>query len=230
MSQRLLLKKCCCGPTFTPGEDCEHCPTGQTPAGWTATVASMSLCPCSWISWEWFHPGFGTNRFTFWAFDLSGVDVNGTFCLQQCADDPCLWDSDWVSVTVTGTAKMWEGGNDSDGLESLPENKCDGTPVRTSTTASVRWVLRIYNVGLTVFAELTGILNCGAGWLDVIFYRGTSLGCGDDQEPADSNGCYTGTQEDQPSLDWSRCGSVATAGFFVGHDGGSVVLTKGCGA
>jgi hypothetical protein len=187
----------------------------------------MSLC-CSWWYWS---PWYG---YDFVAFDLTGIDPNGTFCLYQCAYESCLWDSG--SIPWTGTIKKFEG----NGLPSLPANKCGGTPdwTVTSTEGSPAiWIRWIRNMNPSYgFTGLVGIIESTRGAL--IFYRATP-DCSDNQEFSPTSDCFAdlwSAQNGSTLQKWAWCRGApyedvgtSSSTHFVGHDGGTVALVKGCG-
>jgi hypothetical protein len=226
------LHKCCC-TSYTPSEnECTVCPEGQTPTEWELTVAGMSLC-CSWWYWENNYGG-GIIRYDFVAFDLTGIDPNGTFCLYQCAYESCLWDSG--PIPWTGTIKKFEG----IALPSLPANKCGGTPDWTATSTEgsptiwVRWILNMNPwYGFTGLVGIIESTNRGS----LIVYRATP-DCADNQEFAPTSDCFAdrwSAQNNSTLQKWAWCSQVlqqvgvSSSTPFVGHDGGTVSLVKGCG-
>jgi hypothetical protein len=225
-----LARACCC-TTYTPGVDCTECPAGTAPTAWEATVAGMSLC-CSW--WYWVYNYGGPNYYDFVAYDMTGIDPNGTFCLYQCAYDSCLWDSS--PIPWTGTIKFFE----ELGIASLPADKCGGTPDWTVTstegspTIYIRWILNLNSAH--GFTGLIGLIEIPSQAVTLIFYR-AAIDCTDSQEIAPTSDCFAdlwSAQDGDTMQKYAWCNAVSEqvstgTANFVGHDGGTVAIVKGCG-
>jgi hypothetical protein len=185
----------------------------------------MALC-CSWWSWYYADP----NVWDYAAWDFSSIDPNGTFCLHQCEDDPCVWDSGWIDVD--GSFSYYE----ETGIASLPANKCGNvSPLSTYSNVQIRWVLTLQPTGSFVFARLVGLVrDSGSGSVFMFFLSGY-VDCTDDQEvdTVTGNGCVQDNSGAGPGEweypEYRDCTGDTTADFYVGYDGGTAVLTKGCG-
>jgi hypothetical protein len=218
---------CCCGGGggYTPGDDCEKCAAGTAPTAWTLTIADMALC-CSWWSWYYADP----NVWDYAAWDFSSIDPNGTFCLTQCEDDPCVWDSGWIAVD--GSFSYYE----ETGIASLPANKCGNvSPLSTYSNVQIRWVLTLQPTGSFVFARLVGLVRDSGGGGVFMFFLSGYVDCTDDQEvdTVTGNGCVQDNSGAGPGEweypEYRDCTGDTTASFYVGYDGGTATLTKGCG-
>jgi hypothetical protein len=216
---------CCCGGGggYTPGDDCEKCAAGTAPTAWTLTVADMALC-CSWWSWYYADP----NVWDYAAWDFSAIDPTGTFCLTQCEADPCVWDSGWIDVD--GSFSYYE----ETGIASLPANKCGNVAaLYTYSNVQVRWVLTLQPTGSSVPARLVGLVKSTDGGGVFMFFSSGDVDCTDDQDvdtiadgcTQDDSGAGAGEWEYPPFRD---CTGDTTADFYVGYDGGTATLTKGC--
>jgi hypothetical protein len=221
-----LARECCCGGGggYTPGDDCERCAAGTAPTAWTLTIADMALC-CSW--WSWYYAG--PDVWDYAAWDFSAIDPNGTFCLHQCEDDPCVWDSGWIDVD--GSFSYYE----ETGIASLPANKCGNVAaLYTYSNVQIRWVLTLAPTGSSVPARLVGLVKSTDGGGVFMFFSSGDVDCTDDQDvdtiadacTQDDSGAGAGEWEYPEFRD---CTGDTTADFYVGYDGGTATLTKGCG-
>jgi hypothetical protein len=215
-----VARDCCCGGGggYDPGDDCEKCAEGETPAAWTLTVADMTLC----CVWQWNTvPGSDPVRYEWFSVRLGDADPNGTFCLNQCDDYPCRWVSDPFGADIyQGDSVL---GEEASLDPPTAETACASWPYPSHYSTPLRWVL---------WHETSP-----DRWRLQLLYRDSwvvwetmSASCADDQEIDNSAGeCEDGHTNPWPETTIAVCGEISPYGYELGGaTGGTLALTKGC--
>ena len=144
-----IHEDCCCGGA-EPGDDCEHCTEGRTPANYTVTPAGVTDCP-----------GFGP--------DATGV--NGlTFVCAQTVYNACAW----LGSAVDGNGVTWDCGVQITGAGAIRVNigTIVGVHIMTAYCAHDTFAGECNEIDQEIDSDITGCLSspgctayplCGTG-------------------------------------------------------------------
>ena len=219
-----LSRACCCGGGYDPGEPCDQCDEGETPAAWTLTVDGMSLC----CVWQWNTIPTEPVRYEWFSIRLSDADPNGTFCLRQCEGNPCQWVSDRFGADIYyGDSAL---GEEASLVPPTAETACASWASSGHWTTPLRWVLW-WDVRDSLLGgqrwRLQLILD-DTGW--VVWE--TTVTCANDQE-IDNTAveCEEGHEAPWPLIVSAVCSETPYEFAYElgGAAGGELLLLKGCG-
>jgi hypothetical protein len=135
--------------------ECDYC-DGWTPLTWEVTLAD--LVACQYFKVQWVNDEVEPPTTMWWNLDFSAMpEVNGTYCLTQCAGNFCRWEYAGETFDVP----YWYGEPDDPDFT--------GDPTGTATGQIVLMIevnAEVNGITLHVFLHITG----GADSNYLLFY------------------------------------------------------------